>query len=428
MGARLFLILLLFSFSQFACEEGRGVISDINPDISVSSELYVMQGNTLYALKDNRIPNQDFSKNNEIDPFWTSTIPGNLSISTPFLIAEGTYQENKIYVSSGGGWVYKYSDSGNLIWSYDTGGEISASVHVATSNRSSEPFVPFIYVGNKNGRFVCLDGVDGAIVWEHQIPNGAGIESSAQLARQGLKYYIIFGADDGYIYAFDAANGNEEWSFYTGASIKSKGESHRSGMNFIVGNIAGDVFNMDVSTGNVVWSKKLPDAVLSTPESAFKGDLILGCNDGNLYCLRLDTGDILWQFQTGGAIYSAPFYKNIFESPNDQSNVVPMAFFSSFDEHLYALNAESGSLIWKKDLEAGQLAASPVAVSAGDVNSMVYMNTSRGLVSVYSRTGEFQSIFENSTEGNYTSSVMPYVVLREGTIPVGLTEYPNNLN
>ncbi|MEM6800173.1 MAG: PQQ-binding-like beta-propeller repeat protein [Bacteroidota bacterium] len=422
------LLLFISTFSQIACEEGT-VISDFDPDVTISVDLYAIQGNTLHALRDNRAEGQDFSKINEIDPRWSKQIPGEISIGTPFLIKEGQFQEQNLYLSSADGVVYKYTDKGELVWSFDTGGGIVSSVHAALAGESAAIFTPLIYVGNQNGRFVCLDGADGSLIWEYQIENRSAIESEAQYAKRGGRDHIIFGADDGYIYCFDGGSGEKLWDYYTGASIKSKGKTINGIRHFAVGNILGDVIKIDIETGNVAWTKTLPNSVVAAPEAGRNREYFVGCNDGSMYALDGESGDILWQYKTEAAIVGSAFITEVKPGENENLDPIPMLFFGSIDEHLYALNASDGNLIWRKNLGAGQLAASPIAHGESSEKSTVYMNTSEGLISVSSRTGEFQTRFNNQTEGNYTSSVMPYFKWN-GRISVGSTYilYPNNLN
>lgn len=57
--------------------------------------------------------------------------------------------------------------------------------------------------------------------------------------------------------------------------------------------------------GEMRWSFETGDQVLSSPVF-YKECVLIGADDGWLYCFRMDTGDLEWKFKTGGEIQSTP--------------------------------------------------------------------------------------------------------------------------
>jgi len=78
------------------------------------------------------------------------------------------------------------------------------------------------------------------------------------------------------------------------------------------------------------------------------GDLFLiGNGDGNVYALNLESGEAAWVFETRDRVWATPVV---------QEDVV---YVASLDHYLYALELASGNEIWSVEL-AGSIAATPV--------------------------------------------------------------------
>src|SRR5688572_8603913 len=65
------------------------------------------------------------------------------------------------------------------------------------------------------------------------------------------------------------------------------------------------------------------------------GRAFIGSDDGNVYALDLETGNKVWAFKTGGPIESSPLVLN------------GKVFIGSSDNFLYAINAADGKQAWK---------------------------------------------------------------------------------
>ena len=65
------------------------------------------------------------------------------------------------------------------------------------------------------------------------------------------------------------------------------------------------------------------------------GVVYVGSLDNHLYALDAATGDLLWRYETGNGVYS---------SPGIDSGVV---YVGSLDNYLYALEAATGDLLWR---------------------------------------------------------------------------------
>ena len=61
----------------------------------------------------------------------------------------------------------------------------------------------------------------------------------------------------------------------------------------------------------------------------------LGGGDGHLYALNKDSGEMVWKFASGDVVHASPvIYKD-------------RVYFGGFDGHMYALGKDDGALSWK---------------------------------------------------------------------------------
>jgi polyvinyl alcohol dehydrogenase (cytochrome) len=92
------------------------------------------------------------------------------------------------------------------------------------------------------------------------------------------------------------------------------------------------------------------------PPAIFDDQLFVGSASGLIHALSAKTGCIKWQFQAGGPVRTAMLVE-----PNGSKHALLFADQSGF---FYALEAESGKLLWKKrpeQHEATKLTGSPTA-------------------------------------------------------------------
>jgi eukaryotic-like serine/threonine-protein kinase len=122
--------------------------------------------------------------------------------------------------------------------------------------------------------------------------------------------------------------------------------------------------------------------------------LYVGSDDGNLYALDAATGSLVWKFTTGGSIRSSPTLYN------------GLIYFLSTDTYVYAVNAANGQIQWKYqamfDGQSEANSSSPTVQSG-----TVYVNTSDYLAALDAATGSVKWL---ANVGFYSSGNSPTVV------------------
>lgn len=101
------------------------------------------------------------------------------------------------------------------------------------------------------------------------------------------------------------------------------------------------------TTGGIkpVWTFKCEDELRGTP-TFHKGSLYIGSYDNNLYAVNADTGDFIWKYPAEGGIVSKPAVAD--------GNV----YFGSEDRRLHVVSARTGQTIWTYHTE-GPIRSSP---------------------------------------------------------------------
>jgi len=183
--------------------------------------------------------------------------------------------------------------------------------------------------------------------------SGAVAESWPGVAVVGDSIYLSNATQ---IYQLGLADGLEKWRFpaepdnkinFYAPVVLSQDDQ------LLVGSYNHVFYSIQPGGGQTNWSfADAKDRYIT--KALLMGDQIyVGSADGNLYCLGLN-GSLRWQFATGHAIWGAPV---------SDGQVI---YVASMDHYIYALDPQSGDLIWKTEDLGGQLVAQP-ALSAGGV-------------------------------------------------------------
>jgi outer membrane protein assembly factor BamB len=156
--------------------------------------------------------------------------------------------DDEIILCTEDGNVKKYSNSGNLIWEFNTKSKIY-------SNPASVDSV--ILIANDSGEIISLNSETGKQNYKVKIgdPFFSGISIDKSIA---------FIADNsGIIYSFDVKNGKLNWSFKSSAKINMNPAIDDKYL--YIGNLNGDLYSIDKNSGQLNWKSELDGVLNSTP-------------------------------------------------------------------------------------------------------------------------------------------------------------------
>lgn len=198
---------------------------------------------------------------------------------------------------------------------------------------------------------------------------------------QGDTAYI---ADNQAIYSIDLADEGDQIDIYPAESIRGATFYHPPMIldedTMLAGGYNNKMYEFDLGNGNAVeFFTSAKNRWIGSP--LLVGETLYAPNsNGTLYALDLD-GEEIWAFETDAAIWAAPVYAD------------DRLYVASQDHHLYAINANTGDLVWDSDLGASAV-SSPVL----DEDGILYIGTfGSEVIAVDSTGGEI--LWSLETEG-----------------------------
>lgn len=152
----------------------------------------------------------------------------------------------------------------------------------------------------------------------------------------GLEYTGNFPKPPGALRVLSAESGEEQWRQpVEGASLSAPAVA--GGIAYFTVN-TGWLVAIDLARRQELWRRKLeppwqwaPAAPCPTPT----GLLILASQSGTLLAYHLERGQIAWTFAAGGWFAHSPVWAE------------GLVYARCWDQHLYALEAASGRLVWR---------------------------------------------------------------------------------
>jgi len=192
---------------------------------------------------------------------------------------------------------------------------------------------------------------------------------------------LYAGSGDGVLYALNAETSEQLWSADGFGQLESTGAI--AGDKIITAGFSNLVQAMNRHTGDVLWSFRTNYFVQGSPLIVNEGVYL--ATDHAVYALDLESGQLIWETATGteGAFMGPPAYEN-------------GAIYTTGGKLLLALNAETGEEIWRVEKDEMFLG---LAVA----NGFVYVgNWDHNLYAFDLATGEERWSFE--VEGLFWSA------------------------
>lgn len=217
------------------------------------------------------------------------------TVSTSPAVVDGV-----VYFGSWDGTVYAVDVSdGTLKWQFGTGGDVRSAPTVAEG---------VVYVGSNDGNLYALDAATGDEEWRFEADDAI---VSAPAVHDGSVYV---GSWDSFIYAVDASDGTETWSYETDAAVNSSPAIHvgatddagqPADVSVVIGSDDKFVYAIDAASGDERWAFETDGEVPASPAVA-GGTVFVGSLDRSLYAIDAAAGEQDWEAATAGAIVASP--------------------------------------------------------------------------------------------------------------------------
>ena len=259
------------------------------------------------------------------------------------------------------------------------------------------------------GKLLITTGTDGYIkamdletgLQRWHFATGAKIYSTPSAGSK----IVIDAATDGMVYALKARSGKKTWSFDSKQPMVASPVIHGDKV-FITGSY-GRCYALSLTNGTVIWSNDQIDGFVETIPLVYKGMLIFGTWDNHLYALDIETGKIKWDWSTG--------YTNRMLSP---AACVPVAvndrvFVVAPDRKMACIDALTGNVIWHSDL-GGRTVRELMGISAD--STLVYAKTMDGKI-IWVRTDSQEGVVKATANVVIGYDIAPGVIAeKDGVI------------
>jgi outer membrane protein assembly factor BamB/predicted MPP superfamily phosphohydrolase len=161
------------------------------------------------------------------------------------------------------------------------------------------------------------------------------------------KNLVIASNSNGQVYALNLKNGKKVWTFSTKGKIYSTTAVEND--LAVVASTDDNIYCLNAKNGKLVWKFETKKPIVANPLIE-NGVVFIGAADGHFRAFDLKSGKLKWDyFGVKGFVVTRPlFYKN-------------KIYFGSWGTELYALNAETGALVWKWNNGSSNRMYSPAA-------------------------------------------------------------------
>ena len=161
------------------------------------------------------------------------------------------------------------------------------------------------------------------------------------------------------MYALNAKTGKRTWTFQTGGKIYSTPAIHNN--RVVVASTDNNVYCLDLQSGRLVWKHETSRPIVANPllreETVF-----IGSSDGKFRALFLENGRTKWTYDSvKNFVVTRPLY------------YLHKVYFGSWANSLYALDAKTGHPAWTWSNGSNNRMFSPAACHPVGANGRIFI-------------------------------------------------------
>ena len=253
-----------------------------------------------------------------------------------------------------------FPDDNIISLDLETGQPLTLSISHRTQDNITIDEQKLYYSGyaNNEPHIIAANRHTGAILWTYKMLDTS---SSAPTIYNNVVYVP---SSDKNIYAIDKNSGALVWKYLTGDRFLNQTVAI-SGNTVYAKNENDALYAIDATTGQFKWSySQLDGYALTSP--AVHNDTVIIVDIWSVKALNATNGILKWEFDSlaTGTSNGVQFY---FGAPAVYSNTVYVnalhTLTSSNVSRIFALDIDTGSLVWKKDLPTAL--ESSISIAAG---------------------------------------------------------------
>ncbi len=204
-----------------------------------------------------------------------------------------------------------------------------------------------LFAADYKGRLTSIDAASGRKNWElkteQPFSGGPGVDESQ----------LYMGTIDGRVVAFDRNSGNELWNAQVSSEVLAPPASEDGIV--VVRCIDGRVFGLDEDNGARLWIYDHSVPLLTMRGNANllvrAGYVYVGYDDGSVVTLRLDDGSLIWT-QSIVSPEGRTELERLADIGQQMVIIASDLIVSSYKNRVTSLAADSGRLLWFKDISS----------------------------------------------------------------------------
>ncbi|MEE8404625.1 MAG: PQQ-binding-like beta-propeller repeat protein [candidate division Zixibacteria bacterium] len=247
----------------------------------------------------------------------------------------------------------------------------------------------FFFEAPRLSRLRCVNLLNKKKIWDSKIKD----------ATAGLiivDSFLIVSSSEGSIYALNIKTGETGWVYHSEKRLAAPPSSN--GDLIVQTTDGGSLLALSASDGEEVFVIEIEAPVLGS--AAIDDKVYLADYSGNVYALELDSGEVVWKNKLNARFWAAPALSD------------GVLFLGSTDGKFYALNSDNGEIVW--EFSPGDvIRSSPIVVGDyvlfGTMSGILYsLRAEDGLIAsrrelsgsiLFSPVSDGRHIFVATTKG-----------------------------
>jgi outer membrane protein assembly factor BamB len=260
-----------------------------------------------------------------------------------------------------------------------------------------------LFAADRHGQVKAFEPETGKVIWQQNFArfNDDGFFSGiARLWESGAPARIgggltasyeklYFGTENGEVYALDVNTGDTVWQVDVKGEVLAK-PAVEAGM-VVINTGSGLMLGLDAETGEEQWRYESDVPPLSlrgiaTPTIS-SGGAMVGTASGKMAIVIMENGQVAWE-QTVASPSGATELDRIVDIDVEPLVLGGVIYVVSFDGTLAALELRSGRVIWKREYRSyRRITLDANNLYVVDTNSVVYALDRRNGVELWSQNG-----------------------------------------
>ncbi len=267
------------------------------------------------------------------------------------------------------------AEDGSLLWKYNTGGCNDVAPIIYDVDGDSKPDI--VVPASCNPTTFCLDGQTGTVKWQTPTRGSDSPPTIADIDNDG-KTEILHGEFGGYVICINAENGSKKWEIAVDTNswiqtaptiVDLDGDGK---LDYVVGTWNFDnqdkIYAYHGDDLSLLWSYTINaymyhGTAVADLDKDGRPELLVGAYNDTLYCLNGENGTLNWKYFGSGGYIGAP--ATIGDIDNDGS--CDVVFVSG-----YRVIALSGNGIKKWDYSISGYSGAFRGVVLSDINNDPY--------------------------------------------------------